>query len=149
MGKNMKGYKIDFRTNTIIMNYTFAAAAEEYGTAEYNLLRNILADFPQMKREVQKGRNQKSPNKNKNLTYENMEKYIKAHADAEELLKIFETVKLMSKTQSSPYKFVKDWFVKQFPNYKVIPTAREGKMFVLPLQPKAEDTAAAAKIEIA
>ena len=45
-GKN--GYKILFATNTVIMNYKFAAAAAEYGTKEYNILKGIRADFPGM-----------------------------------------------------------------------------------------------------
>ena len=36
MEKKITGYKIDFTTNTITMNYTFAAAAEQYGTPEYS-----------------------------------------------------------------------------------------------------------------
>lgn len=42
----VKGYKINFANNTITVNYTFKKASEEYGTAEYELLKNILADFP-------------------------------------------------------------------------------------------------------
>lgn len=44
----VKGYKINFANNTITVNYTFKKASEEYGTAEYELLKNILADFPTM-----------------------------------------------------------------------------------------------------
>ena len=35
-GKN--GYKIVFATNTVVMNYKFAAAAAEYGTKEYKIM---------------------------------------------------------------------------------------------------------------
>ena len=38
-GKN--GYKILFATNTVIMNYKFAAAAAEYGTKEYKIMKGI------------------------------------------------------------------------------------------------------------
>lgn len=44
----VKGYKINFTNNTITVNYTFKKASEEYGTAEYDLLKNILADFPKI-----------------------------------------------------------------------------------------------------
>jgi len=136
MEKKITGYKIDFASNTITMNYTFAAAAEQYGTPEYNLLKNILVDFPEMKKVVKAGRNVKTANKNKNLTYEHMEAYITAFTNSEELMEVFESVKQLSKAQKSPYKFVKDWFVQQFPNYKVIPTMKEGKLYVLPIQPE-------------
>jgi len=39
-GKN--GYKILFATNTVIMNYKFAAAAAEYGTKEYKIMNDDL-----------------------------------------------------------------------------------------------------------
>ncbi len=38
----VKGYKINFANNTITVNYTFKKASEEYGTAEYEILKNIL-----------------------------------------------------------------------------------------------------------
>lgn len=52
----VKGYKINFANNTITVNYTFKKASEEYGTAEYELLKNILADFPTMTIIVKSGR---------------------------------------------------------------------------------------------
>ena len=36
---NVKGYKIDFTTNTVVMNYKFAEASEKYGSPEYRLLQ--------------------------------------------------------------------------------------------------------------
>ena len=45
-GKN--GYKIYFNVNTVVMNYKFAAAAGEYGTNEYNIMKGIREDFPGM-----------------------------------------------------------------------------------------------------
>lgn len=129
----MKGYKIDFTTNTIVMNYKFAAASKEYGTPEYKLVKDILADFPTMKTVVKAGREIKSARPNKRLTYANMEKHISAYANADELQLIFETVKTLSKPLSSPYKYVSDWFVAQFPNYKELPVFENGKMHVLPI----------------
>lgn len=54
--ERMNGYKIDFTKNTITMNYTFAKSANEYGSAEYELLTKVLADFPTMKVIVKSGR---------------------------------------------------------------------------------------------
>lgn len=56
----VKGYKINFTNNTITVNYTFKKASEEYGTAEYELLKNILADFPTMTIIVKSGREKKT-----------------------------------------------------------------------------------------
>ena len=112
-----EGYKILFDKNTVIMNYKFAAAAAKYGTPENVLLKNIRNDFPGMVEVVVSGREQTKPRHNHRLTYDNMEKYIKACSDSENLLNEFETVKAQSKAATSPYKYVCDWFVAQFPNY--------------------------------
>ena len=123
----VKGYKIDFTTNTMIVNYTFHAASKEYGSAEYELLKNVLSDFPNLKISVKSGREKKTPNKNKRLTYENMVKYISVYENAEELLNVFESVKARSQAEASPYKYVCDWFAEQFPEYNKSFIFRDGK----------------------
>ena len=119
--KELKGYKIDFTTNTIIMNYKFAEAVGKYGTPENKLYASIIKDFPNLRMSVQSGRVQTTPRYNKRLTYENIETYIKCHENSEVILSRFETVKEMSKTMRSPYKYVCDWFFEQFPNFKETP----------------------------
>lgn len=129
-----KGYKINFATNTLVMNYKFYAASQEYGTDENNLVKAILADFPTLTVVVKAGRDVKTTNKNKRLTYENMEKHISAYENSAELLDVFETVKALSKTAASPYKYVTDWFVVQFPDYKKAPVFKEEKLSVPPVK---------------
>ncbi len=135
--KKVSGYKIDYTTNTLIMNYKFAAAANEFGTPEYKMVRNILTDYPNFTTVIQAGRDVKSPSKSKRLTYENMEKHISVYDNAAELLDVFETVKAASKAVASPYKYVADWFTQQFPNYKTAPVFQEGKLVALPIAPPA------------
>lgn len=129
-----KGCKIDFTTNTLVMNYKFHSASQEYGTPENKLVKEILSDFPTLAVVVKAGREVKTANKNKRLTYANMEKHIKAYDNADELLDVFETVKALSQTVASPYKFVSDWFVEQFPNYDKTPAFKDGKLTVLPVK---------------
>lgn len=117
----VKGCKIDFTTHTAVINYKFAEAAEEYGSSEYRLLQSIKQDFPDIKICVKSGREQKTARYNKRFTYANMEKYIRCFDNSDVLLKRFETVKDMSLTLKSPYKFVCDWFLTQFPDYKETP----------------------------
>lgn len=133
--KKIAGCKIDFTTDTIITNYKFAAAAKEYGTPEYKLLKNILADFPTMKTVVKAGREIVKARPNKRLTYANMEKYISAYSNADKLLEVFETVKGLSKSVASPYKYVYDWFVEQFTDYKKAPIFKDDKLTVQPVEP--------------
>lgn len=112
------GCKIDFTNNTLVMNYKFHSASQEYGTPENNLVKEILKDFPSLTVVVKAGRDVKTTNKNKRLTYENMEKHISCYPNAEELLVAFEMAKIKSKVVASPYAYVVDWFRAQFPNYK-------------------------------
>jgi hypothetical protein len=123
MTKNKtKGYKIDFTKNTITVNYKFAAAMNKYGSEEYNIYRNIISDFPQIKLIVKAGREYKTARHNKRVTYTNMKKYMSTFNNSEELLAQFEVVQKKSKILASPYKYVCDWFKAQFPKYKDIPT---------------------------
>jgi hypothetical protein len=61
-----------------------------------------------------------------------MEKHIRAYDNSAELLEVFETVKALSKPAASPYKFVADWFVEQFPDYDKAPTFKDGKLTAVP-----------------
>lgn len=130
----VKGYKIDFETNTLIINYKFAEAAEEYNSSEYKIIKAIKKDIPNITVSVQSGREQKTARYNKRLTYANMENYIKCFDNSEVLLERFETVKKMSATLKSPYKFVCDWFIAQFPEYEKIPVF-EGNLTVIKFVP--------------
>lgn len=131
-GKN--GYKIVFNENTVVMNYKFAAAAAQYGTREYKIMKGIRRDFPGMAEVVVSGREKKSPHPNTRFTYENMEIHIRAYENAEDLLEVFETVKALSKVCASPYKYVCDWFEAQFPDYKTAPTFKDSKLTVIPVK---------------
>jgi hypothetical protein len=62
-----------------------------------------------------------------------METHINAYANAEELLEVFETVKALSKPLASPYAYVHDWFVAQFPNYKQTVEFKDNKISVIPV----------------
>lgn len=124
MAKNT-GYRIDYATNTLVMNYKFRDAAEIYGSPEYNIVQAIMKDYPNIKVSIKSGKEQKKPRDNKRLTYENMETYIKCFENADVLLERFNKVKKMSKPIKSPYKYVSDWFVAQFPDYKKIPEFEE------------------------
>ncbi len=135
-----KGYKIDFTTNTLIMNYKFAAAASVYGSEAYNIRKSILDDFPSFSVIVKSGREQKKPRYNKRLTYKNMKKYIGTFANSEELSTRFEIVKTKSAPLACPYKYVCDWFNAQFPQYKEVPDFEPKNISVLPVSaPNADE----------
>ncbi len=130
---SVKGYKIDFTNNTLIMNYQFAKAVQDYGSPEYIRLQSILADFPTMKTVVKAGRTITTTRPNKRLTYANMITHMKCYKNSEELIEAFESVKALSSTLASPYKYVCDWFIAQFPNYKNVSASLEATGNVLPV----------------
>ena len=134
MTPGREGYKILFNENTVIMNHKFAAAAAKYGTKENNLMKSIRADFPGMAEVIVSGRECDKAQTNTRLTYENMEKHIRAYDNAAELLDVFETVKVLSQATASPYKYVCDWFKIQFPNYKKAPVFKDGKLTAAPIE---------------
>lgn len=127
------GYKLDFATGTLTINYKFAKALNDYGSPEYLRYKAILADFPDLKVIRKAGRTVTSTRPNKRLTYENMESHIKAYENADSLMDTFETVKTLSAPLASPYKYVSDWFKAQFPDYMNVPVFRDDKLTVLPV----------------
>ena len=126
------GYKLDFATGTLTINYKFAKALNDYGSPEYLRYKAILADFPNLKVIRKAGRTVTTTRPNKRLTYENMESHIKAYENADTLMDTFETVKTLSAPLASPYKYVSDWFKIQFPDYKKVLVFKEGKLTVAP-----------------
>ena len=93
MKNNVKGYKIDFASNTLYMNYKFAEAANIPTSDEYKLIKSIREDFPNIRIITRAGRNAKTCNANKRLTYANMENYIRVQDSADELMAAFAIVK--------------------------------------------------------
>ncbi len=122
-----EGYKILFTENTVIMNKQFAAAAAKYGSKENKLIRDIRNDFPGMTEVIVSGRERDSAKTHTRLTYANMVKYMESFDNSEQLIAMFERVKVMSAPLASPYQYVCDWFEEQFPNYKDIPVFGEDK----------------------
>ena len=128
-----EGYKNLFAENTVIINHKLAAAAAKYGTKENKIIRNIRHDFPGLTEVIVSGRECDKTKTNTRLTYENMETHIKVYENADELMEVFESVKALSQTCASPYKYVRDWFEAQFPNYKKAPVFQNGKLSIVPV----------------
>ena len=96
----------------------FARKAQIYGTEEYRIWLEIQKDVPGAKMETKKiKRNPEKKTSNKNLTYVNMERYIRTQEGAEEVLKEFEVEKLRSKITHHPYSYMRAWFVAKYPDY--------------------------------
>lgn len=117
----MKNYEISFEDCTITLSAAFLRKASTLGTKEYHemlQLRRELPGFQFQKAEIEK----KTASQYKNLTYKHMREYIAAsfadEAEAKAMLDQMKKVEALSKVQANPYKYVHDWFIKQFPECK-------------------------------
>ena len=115
---DITGYKLDFSTNTLTVNYKFHRAMSDFGSPEYLRYKEIMTDFPHLTVVVKAGRTITTTRPTKRLTYENMDSYIGCYENRDELRTAFAIVRQKSKLVASPYKYVRDWFEAQFPDYR-------------------------------
>ena len=113
------GYSYDALTNTLTATKTFMKKASQYGTAEYNIIKGLRADNPNMKFDIIERTATKSEDRPVTAKYADMEHFIKQFPQEQQksLLERYNKVKALSKTHRSPYKFVLDWFLDYFPLY--------------------------------
>ena len=118
----MKGYKIDVLGCQVLLKDSFLRAASRMDSPEYKEMMVLRRELPDYEFKREEPTKKKTTNKYKNLNYANMRGYIqKACQDtqkAAELVQTLDKVITLSKVQTNPYKYVRDWFEKQFPNYK-------------------------------
>ena len=105
------GHYADILNGVLYVSKSFQTNANYYGTTEYRKMNEILAVYPDMKIELY------APTRKKRLTYEMMEAFIRIMPDAEKNYTEYCRVRKMSVAYRSAYKFVEDWFAKQFPYY--------------------------------
>ncbi len=108
MTKTNITFNADYTVATV--SKSFMKNAHVYGTKEFNELRKVLADFPEItikEREIKK-----NPDKDsyKNLTYANMETYINELENKDALLAEFTRQKRMAVIAKNPYRYVLNWF---------------------------------------
>lgn len=128
----MKEYKMNFATKTLTVTKAFAEAALIANSEASKIIANCHALCPNLRIAYRTHKSSKTSNPTKGMTYDRMERYISAFADGAEALAEFEKVKEFSLSQSNRYKYVHDWFVKRFPNYKELPTIINGKAYLNP-----------------
>ena len=93
-----------------LVTKAFKKQASIFGTEEFKLWRaykEMFSEAVMITKSIKKNPDRKT---NRNLTYENMEKFLKTLPDSEKLLQEFETVKTRSCVKASPYRFTLEWF---------------------------------------
>lgn len=118
MARRNNDVKFDWDNNTIIFNLRFSKESKIPGTPEFKRKKELKAEYPEFTFITKSARTKKKARPDKGLTFKKMESYIKTYKNSEELLLIFDIVKIRGKNTPSSKKFVTDWFLAQFPNYK-------------------------------
>ena len=106
------GYTFDALNNTLTISASFAKKASKVGTVEYNIILQLRRDFPNLTIQQEAKREGK-----KSITFAQMEAFIDLHRNKNELTKLFNNVRKLSRIQPMPYKYVKTWFENTFPYY--------------------------------
>jgi len=128
----MKDYKMNFTAKTLTITKAFAEEALIAGSEASKIIANCHAVCPNLRIVYRTHKPSKTSNPAKGMTYQNMERYISAFADGADALAEFEKIKEFSLTQSNSYKYVYEWFVGRFPNFKELPTFVNGKAYLNP-----------------
>lgn len=90
-----------------------------FGTDEFYRWQEYKAMFPNAKMLVKKINRNPNQKTRRNLTYANMEEYIRTFPEenVKALVKEFGVIKARSHVQKSPYQYVLNWFLLTFQNY--------------------------------
>lgn len=112
-------YMIDYQTKTIFITKEFADAAQTLGTNEFGIMKKLRGEFPNYDIVKRTRKPNKCANKNKNLSYANMEKYIALREGAGSInLSNLRKLINASSIQESRYSYVAEWFKANYGDYK-------------------------------
>jgi len=112
-------YSFDAISNTLTCSAAFLKKSSTLNTPEYLTVKQLRADNPGMQIvPAEKKIREKRP---LNITFRKMEDYISLCSDSKERLEAFRKVRSISKIQSSPYQYVKTWFLDNYANYSEQP----------------------------
>lgn len=107
--------RIDFTKNEIIMSRSFEKCASIAGSKEYRRLQLVRQDYPTfalVRRSIKK-----APTKETyaGLTFAYMENYIATHANAEQIKKVYDELRLIGACHKVSYPTIKKWFLETYP----------------------------------
>ena len=119
----MKNYTFDFAKNALTISDRFNKRAMDPANEEYATLLKLKSDFPGLRIYVKP--TPKRKNTSARLTYDKMVKYLSCQPDSERLLLMFNHVREDSKSKGASYQYVRQWFLKNFPEYFQYPSFDE------------------------
>lgn len=114
---NTRGYSIDWTKRVVTMTKKFAKEANEYGTPAYKTVNGFRKDGFQLT--VKKAEKRKAcPTR---LTFKQMEQYLSCLTNADEHIAGLHAIMSIAKAQKNQYEHVRQWFLKNYPNFREIP----------------------------
>ena len=128
----MEKFSFDVISQTLTITAMFAKMMNDPQSDEYKLVQQFRKDFPNLTitkkthksatHYTTKSGEKFNCNQFKNLTYDRMEKFIKALPKSESYLREYTFVKdFASAIQTNGYTLVRKWFVAQFPEFRKNP----------------------------
>ena len=128
----MEKFQFDVISQTLTITAKFAKMMNDPQSDEYKLVQQFRKDFPNLTiakkthksatHYTTKSGEKFNCNQFKNLTYDRMEKFIKALPKSEGYLREYSFVKdFASAIQTNSYTLVRKWFVAQFPEFRKNP----------------------------
>ena len=121
----MEKFNFDVVSQTLTISAKFAKAMNNPESGEYTLAAKLKADFPGLTTHrtathyITKSGERFNCNQFKNLTYARMEKFISALPNSEEYQREFEFMRdYAAVVQHNGYSLVREWFVRQFPEFR-------------------------------
>lgn len=128
----MEKFVFDVVSQTLTITAKFAKMMNDPQSDEYKLVQQFRKDFPNLTitkkthksatHYTTKSGEKFNCNQFKNLTYDRMEKFIKALPKSEGYLREYTFVKdFASAIQTNGYTLVRKWFVAQFPEFRKNP----------------------------
>ena len=158
--KNMN-YRIDFARMTLIMTADFADKAYDPEAPEYEILKRLKKDFPDLKVErkthskptsytTSKSKEKFYHNPYKGITFKNMKQFIKTVDDKNgtymsEYDRVYSYALGMGKKRA--HAIVAGWFVEQFPKYRTDPFFYyRNRPALIPFKPKTVEDGSQAEL---
>ena len=123
----MTGYKMNFATKTLTITKAFAAKAMLPNTQEANIILNMRTLIPDLKISYKTHAGSR-PHPFKGLSFRKMEDYIRCCENESELMTVYRGIREIAMVQPNPHNYVCRWFMRQFPDYKEIPTLNNGRI---------------------
>lgn len=128
----MEKFSFDVVSQTLTITAKFAKMMNDPQSDEYKLVQQFRKDFPNLTiakkthksatHYTTKSGEKFNCNQFKNLTYDRMEKFIKALPKSESYLREYTFVKdFASAIQTNGYTLIRKWFVAQFPEFRKNP----------------------------